>query len=208
MNNPSSLIQANLLCNSTGDLAWLVDRSSMWDTQDESKIISSIVDLNVNGNVLQSTTSLSTLNSNSSSGPTLLNATSTTMTPTPSLAIIPNIQSTSSQQQSQLSLSLPSSLLQSSTNLLQTSQMMNTNASNASTTTLASSNTQAMNSQGSNLASSLTSNELNARFDMWAECLAELFVYKNILKAPLTRVEAWRMVFFRLTQLFPYVDPK
>ncbi|CAF4285061.1 unnamed protein product, partial [Rotaria sordida] len=27
---------ANLLCNSTGDLSWLVDRSSMWDTQEET----------------------------------------------------------------------------------------------------------------------------------------------------------------------------
>jgi hypothetical protein len=84
---------------------------------------------------------------------------------------------------------------------------MATTNSNASTTTLTSTTTQ--NATNNNiLSTSLTSNELNARFDMWTECLAELFVYKNILKCPLTRVEAWRMVFFRLTQLFPYVDPK
>jgi hypothetical protein len=80
--------------------------------------------------------------------------------------------------------------------------------SNASTTTLASTTTQNATNNNNILSTSLTSNELNARFDMWTECLAELFVYKNILKCPLTRIEAWRMVFFRLTQLFPYVDPK
>jgi len=104
-------------------------------------------------------------------------------------------------------LSLPNSLIPPSNNLLSSSQIMATTNSNASTTTLTSIATQ--NATNNNiLSTSLTSNELNARFDMWTECLAELFVYKNILKCPLTRVEAWRMVFFRLTQLFPYVDPK
>jgi len=84
---------------------------------------------------------------------------------------------------------------------------MATTNSNASTTTLTSIATQ--NATNTNiLSTSLTSNELNARFDMWSECLAELFAYKNILQCPLTRIEAWRMVFFRLTQLFPYVDPR
>jgi hypothetical protein len=131
-----------------------------------------------------------------------MNPTSTTITPTSSLAVITQIQQN---QQSQSSVSLPNSLLQSSNNLLSSSQIMAT--TNSSTTTLASTTTQnAMNNNM--LSTSLTSNELNARFDMWTECLAELFVYKNILKCPLTRIEAWRMVFFRLTQLFPYVDPK
>ncbi len=84
---------------------------------------------------------------------------------------------------------------------------MATSNSNTSTTTLASITTQTATNNNT-LSTSLTSNELNARFDMWSECLAELFVYKNILQCPLTRIEAWRMVFFRLTQLFPYVDPK
>jgi hypothetical protein len=131
-----------------------------------------------------------------------MNPTSTTITPTSSLAVITQIQQN---QQSQSSVSLPNSLIQSSNNLLSSSQIMAT--TNSSTTTLASTTTQ--NAMNNNiLSTSLTSNELNARFDMWTECLAELFVYKNILKCPLTRIEAWRMVFFRLTQLFPYVDPK
>ena len=109
--------------------------------------------------------------------------------------------------QSQLSLSLPNSLLQSSNTLLLSAQMISTTNSNGATTTLASTTTQNLGNNNI-LSTSLTSNELNARFDMWTECLAELFVYKNILKCPLTRIEAWRMVFFRLTQLFPYVDPK
>ncbi len=111
------------------------------------------------------------------------------------------------QSQSQLSLSLPNSLIQSTNNLLISSQIMATTNSNGSTATLASTTTQ--NATNNNiLSTSLILNELNARFDMWTECLAELLVYKNILKCPLTRIEAWRMVFYRLTQLFPYVDPK
>ncbi|CAF4578036.1 unnamed protein product [Rotaria sp. Silwood1] len=204
---PSLTLQekANLLCNSTGDLSWLVDRSSMWDTPEETKTISIVPDVNVTTNVLQSTTSLVAINSNTSTISPLINTSSTAITPTPSLAVIPQVQQ-NQQSQSQLSLSLPNSLLQSSNNLLLSSQTMAATNSNASTTTLASTTTQnAMNNN--NLSNSLTSNELNARFDMWTECLAELFVYKNILKCPLTRIEAWRMVFFRLTQLFPYVDP-
>lgn len=84
---------------------------------------------------------------------------------------------------------------------------MATSNINSSTTTLASTTTQNTNNNNT-LSTSLTSNELNARFDMWTECLAELFVYKNILKCPLARIEAWRMIFLRLTQLFPYVDSK
>jgi hypothetical protein len=174
----------------------------MWDTQEEMKTLPIVSDGNMTTSVIQSTASLSTLNPNASTVSPLLNTTTTTITPTPSLTIIPQTQQTQ-QSQSQLSLSLPNSLLQSSNNLLISSQ---TN-SNASTTTLASTTTQNL-SNNHNLSASLTSNELNARFDMWTECLAELFVYKNVLKCPLTRIEAWRMVFFRLTQLFPYVDPK
>lgn len=79
---------------------------------------------------------------------------------------------------------------------------------NSSTTTLASTTTTQTTNNNNTLSTSLTSNELNARFDMWTECLAELFVYKNILKCPLARIEAWRMIFLRLTHLFSYVDPK
>jgi hypothetical protein len=194
------------LCNSTADLSWLVDRSVIWDTQEETKSIPTVSDVNGTTNIFQSTTSLSVLNSNPSNVPP-----STTITPTASLAIIPQVQQ-NQQSQSPLSLSLPNSLIQSTNNLLLSTQIMATTNSNASTTTLASTTTQnATNNNNNNnniLSTSLTSNELNARFDMWTECLAELFVYKNILKCPLTRVEAWRMVFFRLTQLFPYVDPK
>jgi hypothetical protein len=194
------------LCNSTADLSWLVDRSVIWDTQEETKSIPIVSDVNATTNIFQSTTSLSVLNSNPSNVPP-----STTITPTASLAIIPQVQQ-NQQSQSPLSLSLPNSLIQSTNNLLLSTQIMATTNSNASTTTLASTTTQnATNNNNNNnniLSTSLTSNELNARFDMWTECLAELFVYKNILKCPLTRVEAWRMVFFRLTQLFPYVDPK
>ncbi|CAF4519240.1 unnamed protein product [Rotaria socialis] len=204
---PSLTLQekANLLCNSTGDLSWLVDRSSMWDAQEETKTMPISSDVNVTTNVLQSTTSLVTLNPNQSTVSPLMNASSTNITPTPSLAIIPQtLQNQPSQ--SQLSLSLPNSLLQSSNNLLLSTQTMAATNSNASTATLASTTTQ-NTTNNNNLSNSLTSNELNARFDMWTECLAELFVYKNILKCQLTRIEAWRMVFFRLTQLFPYVDP-
>ncbi len=194
------------MCNSTADLSWLVDRSVIWDTQEETKSIPIVSDVNATTNIFQSTTSLSVLNSNPSNVPP-----STTITPTASLAIIPQVQQ-NQQSQSPLSLSLPNSLIQSTNNLLLSTQIMATTNSNASTTTLASTTTQnATNNNNNNnniLSTSLTSNELNARFDMWTECLAELFVYKNILKCPLTRVEAWRMVFFRLTQLFPYVDPK
>ncbi len=194
------------MCNSTADLSWLVDRSVIWDTQEETKSIPTVSDVNGTTNIFQSTTSLSVLNSNPSNVPP-----STTITPTASLAIIPQVQQ-NQQSQSPLSLSLPNSLIQSTNNLLLSTQIMATTNSNASTTTLASTTTQnATNNNNNNnniLSTSLTSNELNARFDMWTECLAELFVYKNILKCPLTRVEAWRMVFFRLTQLFPYVDPK
>jgi hypothetical protein len=112
------------------------------------------------------------------------------------------------QSQSQLSLSLPNSLIQSTNNLLISSQIMATTNSNGSTATLASTTTQNATNNNNILSTSLILNELNARFDMWTECLAELLVYKNILKCPLTRIEAWRMVFYRLTQLFPYVDPK
>ena len=178
----------------------------MWDAQDEHKILSSVVDLTVNPNVLQATASLATLSSNSVSNAALTN---TTITPTPSLAIMPNVSATVQLSQSQLSSSLPSSLLQSTTSLLQTSQLLSSTTTNSSTTTLASISSQPTigNANGSNLSSSLTANELNTRFDVWAECLAELFVYKNILKVPLTRIEAWRMVFFRLNQLFTAVDP-
>lgn len=193
------------MCNSTGDLSWLVDRSSMWDTPEETKTIPTVPDVNVSTNVLQSTTSLVTLNPNQATGSPLMNSSATGMTPTPSLATIPQVQQ-NQQSQSQLSLSLPASLIQSSNNLLLTAQTIAGTNSNASSATLASTTTQ--NTANNNLSNSLTSNELNARFDMWAECLAELFVYKNILKCPLTRIEAWRMVFFRLTQLFSYVDPK
>jgi len=110
------------------------------------------------------------------------------------------------QTQSQLSLSLPlpNSLMQSTNNLL----ISTTNSINGSTATLASTTTTQNATNNNILSTSLISNELNARFDMWTECLAELLVYKNILKCPLTRIEAWRMVFFRLTQIFSYVDPK
>ncbi|UJR37705.1 hypothetical protein I4U23_030400, partial [Adineta vaga] len=204
---PSLTLQekANLLCNSTGDLSWLVDRSSMWDTQDEIKTVSIGSDGNVNTNALQSTTSLVALNPNASTVSPLINTTSTNTIATPSLAIIPQVQQ-AQPSQSQLSLSLPNSLHQPSNNLLLSTQIMATTNSNASTTTLTSITTQ-NTANNNNLSTSLTSNELNARFDMWTECLAELFVYKNILQCPLTRIEAWRMVFFRLTQLFPYVDP-
>ena len=178
----------------------------MWDTQDEMKTIPTGSDVSGTSTVLQSTTSLAALNPNASTVSPLINTTSTSSTPTPSLAIIPQVQQTQ-QSQSQLSLSLPNSLLQSSNNLLLSSQIMAATNSNASTTTLASTTTQ-NGTNNNNLSTSLTSNELNGRFDMWTECLAELFVYKNILQCPVTRVEAWRMVFFRLTQLFPYVDPK
>jgi hypothetical protein len=95
--------------------------------------------------------------------------------------------------------------MQSTNNLL----ISTTNSINGSTATLASTTTTTQNATNNNiLSTSLISNELNARFDMWTECLAELLVYKNILKCPLTRIEAWRMVFFRLTQIFSYVDPK
>lgn len=178
----------------------------MWDTVEETKTISTVSDVNMTTNVLQSASSLAALNANQSAVSPLINTSATTMTPTPSLAIIPQTAQ-NQHSQSQLSLSLPNSLLQPSNNLLLSTQIMATTNSNASTTTLASTTTQnPMNNI--NLSSSLTSNELNARFDMWTECLAELFAYKNILKCPLTRVEAWRMVFFRLTQLFSYVDPK
>ena len=178
----------------------------MWDTQEETKTFPAVSDLNVNNSALQSTTSLATLNPNASTVSPLINTSSVATTATPSLAISPQTQQ-AQQSQSQLSLSLPNSLLQPSNNLLLSSQIMAASNSNASTTTLTSITTQ--NAGNSNLLStSLTSNELNARFDMWTECLAELFVYKNILQCPLTRVEAWRMIFFRLTQLFPYVDPK
>ncbi|CAF4191788.1 unnamed protein product, partial [Rotaria magnacalcarata] len=113
----------------------------------------------------------------------LINTSSTNITPTPSLAIIPQaLQNQPSQ--SQLSLSLPNSLLQSSNNLLLSTQTMAATNSNASTATLASTTTQ-NTTNNNNLSNSLTSNELNARFDMWTECLAELFVYKNILKCQL-----------------------
>ena len=188
----------------------------MWDAQDEHKVLPSVVDLTVNPNVLQATASLATLNSNSASNASLLNATTTTSTPTPSLAIMPNVSSTGQLSQSQLSISLPNSLLQSTNSLLQTSQLLSNTTTNSSTTTLASIGTSqtaaaaaaAANSNGPNLSSSLTANELNTRFDVWAECLAELFVYKNILKVPLTRIEGWRLIFIRLQQLFPSVDPK
>ncbi|CAF0968774.1 unnamed protein product [Adineta ricciae] len=204
---PSLTLQekANLLCNSTCDLSWLVDRSSMWDTQDDFKTMQSGSDMATSTNVLQSTASLNVLNPNTSTVSPLINTTATNTAVTPSLAIIPQNQQ-AQQSQSQLSLSLPNSLQQPSNNLLVSSQIMATTNSNASTTTLTSITTQ-NTANNNNLSTSLTSNELNARFDMWTECLAELFVYKNILQCPLTRIEAWRMVFFRLTQLFPYVDP-
>lgn len=159
---------------------------------------SNISDINGSSNLLQSTTSLSVLNSN---GTTPLPATS--LTPTPSLNILPQTQ----QSQSQLSSSVPNSLLQPSNTLLHSTQIMSSTNSNSSTTTLASTGTQSMTNNNL-LSTSLTSNELNARFDMWTECLAELFVYKNILKCPLARLEAWRLIYIRLTQLLPYVDPK
>jgi hypothetical protein len=182
----------------------------MWDTQEESKAFSSFADTNITTSVLQSTTSLSTLNSNSSATSPLINSNGGALTPTPSIAIIPQTQQAQQQQQqSQLSLSLPSSLLQSSVSLLQSSQAILSSNPNASTSTLASIASQNPGySNSNNLSSSLTSNELHTRFDMWAECLAELFVYKNVLQAPLTRIEAWRMVFYRLNQLFPFVDPR
>ena len=200
-------MQALLLSNATGDLAWLVERSAMWDTQEESKSAPSNIESNVNNNGLQSTLSLSTTNINASASSPLINTVGSTMTPTPSVITIPQVQQ-NQQQQSPLSMSLPTSLLQASANMIQSSQMLTANHSNASIATLASTNTQTMNPNNTMLSSSLTSNELNTRFDLWTECLAELFVYKEILKTPLTRIEAWRMVFFRLTQLFPYVDPK
>jgi hypothetical protein len=122
------------------------------------------------------------------------------------LTIIPQIQQ-NQQSQSQISSSLPISSASSSNNLLLPTQIMQSTNSNASITTLTSITTQTATNNNI-LSTSLISNELNARFDMWTECLAELLVYKNILKCPLTRIEAWRMVFFRLTQLLPYVDPK
>lgn len=184
----------------------------MWDAQYEHKVLPSVVDLTVNSNVLQATASLATLNSNSASNASLLNATTTTITPTPSLTIMPNVSSTGQLSQSPLSISLPNSLLQSTNSLLQTSQLLSNTTTNSSTTTLASiassQTSAAMNNNGPNLSSSLTASELNTRFDVWAECLAELFVYKNILKVPLSRIEGWRLIFIRLQQLFPSVDPK
>ena len=157
----------------------------MWDTQEEIKTNPAIPDVNGTSNVLQPTASLALISSNASSVSSLLNASSTTVAPTASSVVVPQMQHN---QQSQLSLSLPNSLLQSS-------QIMPATSSNSSTTTLASTATQNV-INNNNLSHSLGSNELNARFDMWAECLAELFVYKNILKCPLTRTEAWRMIFF------------
>ena len=182
----------------------------MWDTQEDSKSYSSFGDTIIPSSVLQSTVSMATLNSISSATSPLINSGGGALTPTPSIAITPQTQQTQQQhQQAQLSLSLPSSLLQSSVNLLQSSQAMSSNNPTASTSTLASiASHNPTTSSGINLSSSLTSNELHTRFDMWAECLAELFVYKNVLQAPLTRIEAWRMVFYRLNQLFPFVDPK
>ena len=182
----------------------------MWDAQEETKTLpsaSSTTDVNASTNVLQSAASLSALNSNPSSASPLMNTASTTLTPAPSLSMIPQVQQ--NQSQSQISLSLPNSLMQTSNNLLLSSQAMaSTTNSNSSTASIAPGNGQHVQANSQNLSSSLTSNDLNARFDMWTECLAELFVYENILKVPLTRIEAWRMVFFRLTLLFPYVDPK
>lgn len=180
----------------------------MWDTQEESKTFPSFGDTIIPSSVLQSTVSMATLASISSATSPLINSNGGALTPTPSIAITPQTQQTQ-QQQSQLSLSLPSSLLQSSVTLLQPSQAMSSHNPNASTSTLASiASHNPTTSSGLNLSSSLTSNELHTRFDMWAECLAELFVYKNVLQAPLTRIEGWRMVFYRLNQLFPFVDPK
>lgn len=159
---------------------------------------SNISDINGSSNLLQSTTSLSVLNSNGTTPSPV-----TSLTPTPSLNILPQTQ----QSQSQLSSSVPNSLLQPSNTLLHSTQIMSSTNSNSSTTTLASTGTQSMTNNNL-LSTSLTSNELNARFDMWTECLAELFVYKNILKCPLARLEAWRLIYIRLTQLLPYVDPK
>ena len=93
--------------------------------------------------------------------------------PMPSSTIISQVQQNQSSQ-AQLSLSLPSSLLQPSNNLLFSTQLMTTTHSNGSTSTLASSTTLNQISNN-NLSNSLTSNELHARFDMWTECLAELF---------------------------------
>lgn len=165
------------------------------------KSSSNISDVNGSSNLLQSTTSLSVLNSN---GAATLPAPS--LTPTPSLILLPQSQQ-NQQSQSQLSSSMPNSLLQPSNTLLHSSQIMSSTNSNSSTTTLASTGTQSTTNNNL-LSTSLTSNELNARFDMWTECLAELFVYKNILKCPLARLEAWRLIHTRLTQLLPYVDPK
>lgn len=156
-------------------------------------------DLTNSSNIHQSTASLATLNVNQTN-----NSTTSNLTPTPSINILPQLQPAPSQ--SQLTASLPNSLQTSNPLLLSTTNI------NASTSTLSSTSTvthSLMNSNNNNiLSTSLTSNELNARFDMWTECLAELLVYKNILKCPLTRIEAWRMVFFRLTQLFTSVDPR
>jgi hypothetical protein len=166
------------------------------------KSIPTIPDVNGSTSILQPTVSLSVSNSNPPNAPP-----STTITPASSLANLPQIQQ-NQQSQSPLSLSLPTSLIQSTNSLLLATQSMAAANFNTSTTTLASTTTQNTTNNNNILSTSLTSNELNTRFDMWTECLAELFVYKNILKCPLTRIEAWRMVFFRLTQLFPYVDPK
>ena len=159
-------------------------------------------DVNGSTSILQPAASLSVFNSNPPNAPS-----STTITPASSLAILPQVQQ-NQQSQSSLSLSLPASLIQSTNSPLLAAQTMAATNVNTSTTTLASTTTLNTTNNNNMLSTSLTSNELNTRFDTWTECLAELFVYKNILKCPLTRLEAWRMVFFRLTQLFPYVDPK
>jgi hypothetical protein len=147
------------LCNSTVDLSWFVDRSIIWDTQEEAKTIPPIIsvsDVNVNTNIHQSTTSLPVINSN-----TAMISPSATITPTASLAIIPQVQQ-NQQLQSQLSLSLPNLLISSSNNLFLSIKIMTMMNSNASTT-LASIVTQnTTNNNTLSILTSLTSNELHA----------------------------------------------
>ncbi|CAF1234262.1 unnamed protein product, partial [Didymodactylos carnosus] len=184
-------LQANLFCGSTVDLAWLVDRSLMWDAVEDNKTTCDNNNVNQNS-TLQSTPSLSTI----SSGPTLINSLSI---PVPSLATTQQQQQTSG-----LSSSMPSSLLQSSLNALASTNTPTlttvTSTSNTSTVAGGSSTTN------QNLSNSMNSNDVT-RFDLWAECLAELFSYKNILQFPYARAEAWHMASYRLNYLFSYVDP-
>jgi len=147
------------LCNLTADLSWFVNRSIVWDTQEEAKTIPPIIsDVNVNTNIHQSTTSLPVINSN-----TAMISPSATITPTASLAIIPQVQQ-NQQSQSQLSLSLPNLLISSSNNLLLSIQIMTMMNSNASTR-LASIVTQnTTNNNTLSILTSLTSNESHASY--------------------------------------------